>query len=71
MTPELKIVKMTQETPYSADGTSKAVYVVTFALGNDGPFTERFPVEDFDLQTAKDMLEQRAQQLLALRSSFS
>jgi len=66
---ETKITKMTQTTRYGADMTSKDVYVISFMVGDSGPFTVETPVEGFDQTKARMLVDEKARAIAGLLAS--
>lgn len=62
----IKILKISQEQDLTAPGPPRFYIRVDFNVGDHGPFTERFPKETFDTNSANAALLAFAQKVAAL-----
>lgn len=65
---EVKIMRTYQDDTVDQNtGRIKPRMAVKWSFGDDGPFVDYFDFETFDANDARRAIEQRAQQLRALR----
>lgn len=65
-----RILRQRLEEGFDADGKPFSRIAVDFKVGDDGPFTERFPATGFDGQTVHRTLESFAAQLRKARGEL-
>lgn len=61
--PQHTITKMVQETRFDAAGERKQVYVITFMVGESGPFILEVDAEHYTAAVGRDEVLAKAQEI--------